>query len=1155
VSTQVAALTPAHVIVLFRSIEFGTIDKAFACNSATEGKINENVILQRSIKAPIFEGMIATTQEHLRIRGEPHTRRRPRLQDVNGPQFTSFRVLRLMSLLIVVLTTVGANESSPISPTPLDDARDNNNTNRKSSPIDDLRIERLLEDEIGSGDPLTKSFIDSEYPSRSPTEAPSVPSGSDPVSPQSSEETQQPTGESVLTLEPTFGVVSSEPIGGFVEEWPIVKLTIVKPTDEDELDDELEELGGEETRWPATIVVSEMPSEPPSEPPIPEPSEDTPEPTVSDVEVTFDPTVSPTEEATPEPTEATDDDGFSSPPTLQLSLEPSVALDVLTLIPDPTDLPTAVIVAFPSAVPSDAPSVESPEPTDSEIEDTQEPTLEPTDFFNAPVGQITQEPSIALDVLTLIPNPTELPPAVTVSNPSAIPSEAPSVASPEPTDPEDSTSKPTAEPTVVIDAPVGQLTPEPSPARVVYSLQPDPREFPLTLIPSENPSSTPSEAARVESPRPTLLAIEVTEIPTVPSTFEPADTEDDDFFSTPVGQLTLEPSIAVGMLTSVPDSTDEPSASENPTTPDGTPNAPPASRPVSEPTISPVASVPGPVPAPSSVPEPVEGPTPRPTLAEIPTTVDDDDGFEPLTLEPNADDDDDDDFMPVSELTPGPTTEADGRQSLTMTPGTMESDSPSANPSEAPSPVSVVQPTSPPVAPSSPTAPPEPEPTLPSTPAPSESAPTDPLPSPSEPPVTSPSSPPVTSPTSPPVTSPTPPPVTSPTPPPVTSPTPPPATSPTPPPATSPTPPPATSPTPPPATSPTPPPATSPTPPPATAPTPPPATAPTSAPRPTLVPTVGVPVPSAQPSLTLSQDPTPTGTLEPTLVRSVQPSLAPTKSVAPSATPSGAPSLPLQNHLVEAQMAMFPFPATEKLQGRDPIIWESVTDQFLTDYIYSLGFDPPLFDLDLATNIDEQIPAGRESEEEDAAQDESSTRRYLQDSGSDVPTDALTIVFDVVISYRSPSTDIDVKQLVYNAWESSIARAEFLMNLQDQSATFDPVQDVDVIVEGYVPPQPTPSPTAQEDKVNIAVIAGASVGGVALVILIALVVMKRRSGKNGLEMENDESRGTPSTGQNLKVSTEILVEPQDDVSTLGDPMFGQGGMMMGDMDKDEVTAR
>jgi C-terminal processing protease CtpA/Prc len=36
--------------------------------------------------------------------------------------------------------------------------------------------------------------------------------------------------------------------------------------------------------------------------------------------------------------------------------------------------------------------------------------------------------------------------------------------------------------------------------------------------------------------------------------------------------------------------------------------------------------------------------------------------------------------------------------------------------------------------------------------------------------------------------------------------------------------------------------------------------------------------------------------------------------------------------------------------------------------------------------------------------------------------------------------------------------------------------------------------------------------------------------------------------------SEILVEPQDDVSTLGDPMFAPGGMLIGGLEKDEITA-
>ena len=51
----------------------------------------------------------------------------------------------------------------------------------------------------------------------------------------------------------------------------------------------------------------------------------------------------------------------------------------------------------------------------------------------------------------------------------------------------------------------------------------------------------------------------------------------------------------------------------------------------------------------------------------------------------------------------------------------------------------------------------------------------------------------------------------------------------------------------------------------------------------------------------------------------------------------------------------------------------------------------------------------------------------------------------------------------------------------------------------------------------------------------------------------DQTKATSQSGQ--RIAAEILVEPQDEVSTLGDPMFAPGGMLIGSLEKDEVTAR
>jgi len=353
--------------------------------------------------------------------------------------------------------------------------------------------------------------------------------------------------------------------------------------------------------------------------------------------------------------------------------------------------------------------------------------------------------------------------------------------------------------------------------------------------------------------------------------------------------------------------------------------------------------------------------------------------------------------------------------------------------------------------------------------------------------------------------------------------------------------------------------------------------------QPTLQPSTKPPTiapsywPSASPSLVKSQDPTPSGTLEPTM--SPQPSMPPTisyqptdfptdrssaapsisPSQAPSPAPSTAPSLMLQIGTVkQAQMRLIPFPDKE-LDDEDESVWKTVTEAKITQHLRSDVINPPMIVVDLTANIVRQV--------------NESNRRFLQQfNGGD--SSSLLITFNVSIAFRSEVDDYNADQFVYDAFDSLVKKAEYIIELQEKSPTFDDVQLVQVTVQGYRP-SPTETPTLtpilapalspiqaptqappQKDKIGMAVIVGVSVFCAALIILIILLFLRRRSGKNiseDDENENEETRASPNS-KTVKVSTEILVEPQDDVSTLGDPMFGQGGMIMGLMDKDEVTA-
>lgn len=311
--------------------------------------------------------------------------------------------------------------------------------------------------------------------------------------------------------------------------------------------------------------------------------------------------------------------------------------------------------------------------------------------------------------------------------------------------------------------------------------------------------------------------------------------------------------------------------------------------------------------------------------------------------------------------------------------------------------------------------------------------------------------------------------------------------------------------------------------------------------------------PSYRPSLTKSQDPTPSGTLEPSI--SPQPSASPTVSYqptnfptdtpsavpslspsrAPSSVPSFVPSLVLQTGMVkEARMRLF---ILKRMNEVDVNVWTSTTEDFLMAHLREVK--PPLEVVELTVTIVQQIAANR---------------RYLQQLNGG---GSLLVVFNVSIAYRSQVDDDDVDLLVWSAFDLLQDRTEYILKLQKRSLTFQEVELVQFSVEGYEPPATLAPTPGKKDTVNIGVIVGATVGGVALIILVILLFLRRCSEKNDPEEHDEEIKGLgalPSTNKNMKVSTEILVEPQDDVSTLGDPMYGQGGMIMGGMEKDEITA-
>jgi hypothetical protein len=86
------------------------------------------------------------------------------------------------------------------------------------------------------------------------------------------------------------------------------------------------------------------------------------------------------------------------------------------------------------------------------------------------------------------------------------------------------------------------------------------------------------------------------------------------------------------------------------------------------------------------------------------------------------------------------------------------------------------------------------------------------------------------------------------------------------------------------------------------------------------------------------------------------------------------------------------------------------------------------------------------------------------------------------------------------------------------SPAFDDVTFVLVEVAGYSPPAIIDLDQPVDDGTHIAVIAGASVGGAALLVLIAFVVVRQRNGKDN-PAANEVARAPSDAVPKIAVST------------------------------------
>lgn len=292
-----------------------------------------------------------------------------------------------------------------------------------------------------------------------------------------------------------------------------------------------------------------------------------------------------------------------------------------------------------------------------------------------------------------------------------------------------------------------------------------------------------------------------------------------------------------------------------------------------------------------------------------------------------------------------------------------------------------------------------------------------------------------------------------------------------------------------------------------------------------------------KPSLQPSSEPS-TITMSPTLstVPSVNPSGAPSEET-PSSQPTLQPSLPISTESVDVVMLLDSMNGV--LRGRAAIDFESATSAHIKQTTESSGVQIVGFRVDTNINTQEVVPATTTLT--------SGGRRKLQSLSP------LQIALSVLIDYQN-STDsesYDPAMWVQEAFNSKEERDSYIARLKEKNDEFANLISVSLLVDGEVPVEET---VELNNSSKLGIIIGAAVGGAVGLALAAFIFSRwgqKYQGAGGKQVNAETALSTYDTPN--RIQTEILVDRQDDVSTLGDPVF-TGGFNMNMGDRDERTA-
>jgi len=311
-------------------------------------------------------------------------------------------------------------------------------------------------------------------------------------------------------------------------------------------------------------------------------------------------------------------------------------------------------------------------------------------------------------------------------------------------------------------------------------------------------------------------------------------------------------------------------------------------------------------------------------------------------------------------------------------------------------------------------------------------------------------------------------------------------------------------------------------------------------------------VTSGSPSFMPSEGPSATqrSSISPSAISSGSPSFQPSEQptmdpsmkqlTTPSVIPSIMPSLQLQHHAVELSMDFDGL--IRELSERAQIAYNAVTAERIRQEFRasSLQFQ----DLFVGARVKKQELFTPTSGEIDGD-------RIWQEQQQSV----LTIFCDTSILFRSENNTAEIELIVGSAFNKKDQRKAYIDELREKTRRNRDFMGVtrlavEVNENTIVVDNPLPSMPDEDKSSNLVRILGAIVCGIAAVIFLFLFLRRERFPKDDATFTT--TKMTPPRSS-TRIATNIFVEPQDDISTLGYPMHGAGISTPG-LERDETVS-